>query len=61
MNSLLDSRFAADATQINRPTDEPCVGLTRQEGASRDSRYAVHSCATDRAEAQRYCTRTASA
>lgn len=54
MNSPLDSRLAADATQINQPTDEPCVGLARQEGAGRDIRYTAHSCATDRAEAQRY-------
>jgi ribulose-bisphosphate carboxylase small chain len=39
---------------VNRPTNEPGFGLTRQEVNGRSMRYTIHSYATDLPEAERY-------
>lgn len=39
---------------VNRPSQEPGFGLTRQEAEGRQIRYTVHSYATDKPETQRY-------
>ena len=44
---------------VNRPKSEPGFRLARQEVAGRQVQYTVHSYATDKPEAERYCTRQA--
>ena len=39
---------------VNRPAKEPGFGLVRQEIGGRQVQYTVHSCATDKPEAERY-------
>ena len=39
---------------INRPSNEPGFGVTRQEVDGRNIRYTVHSYATDNPENERY-------
>jgi ribulose-bisphosphate carboxylase small chain len=39
---------------VNRPRNEPGLGLIRQEVAGRNIRYTIHSYATDKPEGERY-------
>ncbi len=39
---------------VNRPKNEPGIGLVRQEVEGRQVRYTVHSYATDKPESERY-------
>ncbi|MDA8262085.1 MAG: ribulose bisphosphate carboxylase small subunit [Actinomycetota bacterium] len=39
---------------VNRPANEPGLGLSRQEGQGREIRYGFHAYATDKPEGERY-------
>ena len=39
---------------VNRPTNEPGFGLSRQEGHGREIHYGFHSYAADKPEGERY-------